>query len=165
MLHAQRAVERRAHGVDDVVVPVGTQLGLGRAQVNTDDGSATVSGPLTDDPALAEGLAAAMDWGPDCVLLDLGLPDMTGFQLITRVKSEIGLRKLPTIVYTGKQLTRREEAELRAAATGLDPYDALMEQYDPGHRAVDTRKQRRQLHIAPPPQRDALHPPAPPRSH
>jgi carboxypeptidase Taq len=31
----------------------------------------------------------------------------------------------------------REEAELRAAATDLDPYDALMEQYDPGHRAVD----------------------------
>ncbi|NGO49706.1 carboxypeptidase M32 [Allomesorhizobium camelthorni] len=31
----------------------------------------------------------------------------------------------------------REEAELRAAATGLDPYDALMEQYDPGHRAAD----------------------------
>ena len=31
----------------------------------------------------------------------------------------------------------REEAELRAAATGLDPYDALMEQYDPGHRAID----------------------------
>jgi carboxypeptidase Taq len=31
----------------------------------------------------------------------------------------------------------REEAELRAAATGLDRYDALMEQYDPGHRAID----------------------------
>jgi carboxypeptidase Taq len=31
----------------------------------------------------------------------------------------------------------REEAELRAEATGLDPYDALMEQYDPGHRAID----------------------------
>jgi carboxypeptidase Taq len=31
----------------------------------------------------------------------------------------------------------REEAELRAAALGLQPYDALMEQYDPGHRAID----------------------------
>jgi carboxypeptidase Taq len=31
----------------------------------------------------------------------------------------------------------REEAALRADALGLEPYDALMEQYDPGHRAVD----------------------------
>ena len=30
----------------------------------------------------------------------------------------------------------REEAQLRADKTGLDPYDALMEQYDPGHRAA-----------------------------
>lgn len=31
----------------------------------------------------------------------------------------------------------REEAALRANALGLDPYDALIEQYDPGHRAAD----------------------------
>ena len=31
----------------------------------------------------------------------------------------------------------REEAALRAEALGLDPYDALMEQYDPGNRAAD----------------------------
>ncbi len=31
----------------------------------------------------------------------------------------------------------REEADLRAGVLGLDPYDALMEQYDPGHRAAD----------------------------
>jgi carboxypeptidase Taq len=33
--------------------------------------------------------------------------------------------------------TMREEAELRAKVLGLDPYDALMEQYDPGNRARD----------------------------
>lgn len=31
----------------------------------------------------------------------------------------------------------REEAALRAEALGLDPYDALMEQYDPGNRATE----------------------------
>src|SRR5690606_7473081 len=31
----------------------------------------------------------------------------------------------------------REEAQLRAEALGLDPYDALMEQYDPGARVAD----------------------------
>jgi CheY-like chemotaxis protein/HAMP domain-containing protein/signal transduction histidine kinase len=60
----------------------------------------------------------------DCMVLDLGLPDMTGFQLITRVKSEIGLRKLPTIVYTGKQLTPREEAELGRLAESVVIKDA-----------------------------------------
>jgi CheY-like chemotaxis protein/signal transduction histidine kinase/HAMP domain-containing protein len=60
----------------------------------------------------------------DCMVLDLGLPDMTGFQLITRVKSEIGLRKLPTIVYTGKQLTKREEAELGRMAESVVIKDA-----------------------------------------
>ncbi len=31
----------------------------------------------------------------------------------------------------------REEAEIRAQATGLSPYDALMEQFDPGNRTAD----------------------------
>ncbi len=31
----------------------------------------------------------------------------------------------------------REEAALRADALGLAPYDAMMEQYDPGNRAAD----------------------------
>ncbi|MGH7525615.1 MAG: response regulator, partial [Gemmatimonadales bacterium] len=67
----------------------------------------------------AEALEALQADHYDCMVLDLGLPDMTGFQLITRVKSEIGLRKLPTIIYTGKQLTKREEAELRRLAESV----------------------------------------------
>ena len=31
----------------------------------------------------------------------------------------------------------REEAQMRAEATGLKPYDAMMEQYDPGNRMAD----------------------------
>ncbi|MGH7579223.1 MAG: response regulator, partial [Gemmatimonadales bacterium] len=71
-----------------------------------------------------EALARLQQEHFDCMVLDLGLPDMTGFQLITRVKSEIGLRKLPTIVYTGKQLTRREDAELRRLAESVVIKDA-----------------------------------------
>ena len=72
----------------------------------------------------AEALEALQREPFDCMVLDLGLPDMTGFQLITRVKGEIGLRKLPTIVYTGKQLTKREEAELRRMAESVVIKDA-----------------------------------------
>ncbi|MGI9039579.1 MAG: response regulator, partial [Gemmatimonadales bacterium] len=71
-----------------------------------------------------EALAALQSDHFDCMVLDLGLPDMTGFQLITRVKSEIGLRKMPTIVYTGKQLTKREDAELRRLAESVVIKDA-----------------------------------------
>ncbi|MGH7510467.1 MAG: response regulator, partial [Gemmatimonadales bacterium] len=72
----------------------------------------------------AEALEALQRQPFDCMILDLGLPDMTGFQLITRVKGEIGLRKLPTIVYTGKQLSKREETELRRMAESVVIKDA-----------------------------------------
>ena len=72
----------------------------------------------------ADALEALQRESFDCMVLDLGLPDMTGFQLITRIKGEIGLRKLPTIVYTGKQLSKREEAELRRMAESIVIKDA-----------------------------------------
>jgi CheY-like chemotaxis protein/signal transduction histidine kinase/HAMP domain-containing protein len=79
----------------------------------------------TTSVASGEAALEALQAGRyDCMVLDLGLPDMTGFQLITRVKSEIGLRKLPTIVYTGKQLTKREEAELGRLAESVVIKDA-----------------------------------------
>ena len=48
----------------------------------------------------------------DCMVLDLGLPDMTGFEFIERVKAEPALREVPIIVYTGRDLTPEEETEL-----------------------------------------------------
>jgi CheY-like chemotaxis protein len=52
----------------------------------------------------------------DCIVLDLGLPDMTGLQLIEQIKQDVNLSKLPIIVYTGKELTRAEETELQRMA-------------------------------------------------
>jgi len=49
----------------------------------------------------------------DCMVLDLGLPDMTGFDFIDKVKTELGLTELPIIVYTGRDLTSDEETELK----------------------------------------------------
>src|SRR5581483_9433731 len=48
----------------------------------------------------------------DCLLLDLGLPDMPGLDLLRRIREEVGLLQLPVIVHTGKDLTREEEEEL-----------------------------------------------------
>jgi CheY-like chemotaxis protein len=49
----------------------------------------------------------------DCMVIDLGLPDMTGYELIKRIQDELGLTHLPIVVYTGKDLTSKEELELR----------------------------------------------------
>ncbi len=52
----------------------------------------------------------------DCVVLDLGLPDMNGFDLIEQIKQEPALARLPIIVYTGKDLTEAEATRLRRLA-------------------------------------------------
>jgi CheY-like chemotaxis protein len=46
-------------------------------------------------------------------VLDLGLPDIAGAELIERIKQELGGRELPIIIYTGKELSRKEETELK----------------------------------------------------
>jgi HAMP domain-containing protein/CheY-like chemotaxis protein/signal transduction histidine kinase len=72
----------------------------------------------------AQALEMLHDGSFDCMVVDLGLPDMTGFDLVQRVKSEVGLRKLPTIVYTGKDMTKKEELELRRLAESVVVKDA-----------------------------------------
>jgi len=52
----------------------------------------------------------------DCMVLDLGLPDMSGFELMEEIKKESSLRSLPVIVYTGRDLNRKEEAQLKRMA-------------------------------------------------
>ena len=49
----------------------------------------------------------------DCLILDLGLADMTGFELLDRIRASEMCAKVPIIVYTGRDLTRREEEKLR----------------------------------------------------
>jgi len=49
----------------------------------------------------------------DCMIIDLKLPDMLGNELLKRMASEDICSFPPVIVYTGRNLTRDEEAELR----------------------------------------------------
>jgi CheY-like chemotaxis protein/CHASE3 domain sensor protein len=48
----------------------------------------------------------------DCVIVDLGLPDMSGFDLLEKIKSDGQLNKVPIIVYTGKDLSKDENSRL-----------------------------------------------------
>jgi len=54
----------------------------------------------------------------DCMVLGLALPDMTGFDLLDEIASQQTLRSLPIIIYTGKELTRKQQTRLtKYAAT------------------------------------------------
>ena len=55
----------------------------------------------------------------DCMVLDLRLPDMSGFELIDKIQRELGKFDLPIIVYTGKDLSEREETQLRQVADAI----------------------------------------------
>jgi CheY-like chemotaxis protein len=52
----------------------------------------------------------------DCIIVDLGLPDMTGFELLERVKASPELNKIPVIVYTGKDLKKTDTDKLSKLA-------------------------------------------------
>ncbi len=49
----------------------------------------------------------------DCVVLDLVLPDISGFEVLKRLEKTSGITIPPIIVYTAKDLTREEEYELQ----------------------------------------------------
>ncbi|NOK06147.1 MULTISPECIES: HAMP domain-containing protein [unclassified Myxococcus] len=49
----------------------------------------------------------------DCVVIDLMLPDTDGIRLVEEVKTQNRFRDLPIVIYTGKELTPKDEARLR----------------------------------------------------
>jgi CheY-like chemotaxis protein/signal transduction histidine kinase len=52
----------------------------------------------------------------DCMVLDLLLPDIAGLDLLEQVKKQPQLRALPIVVYTGKDLSKKEETALKRLA-------------------------------------------------
>jgi HAMP domain-containing protein/signal transduction histidine kinase/DNA-binding response OmpR family regulator len=55
----------------------------------------------------------------DCVVLDLRLPDMSGFEVLADLAESPSLSELPVVVFTGKELTAEEDARLRTLARSV----------------------------------------------
>src|SRR5205814_7306204 len=53
------------------------------------------------------------------MVLDLGLPDMSGFEFINKMKHELQISDIPIVVYTGRELSRKEETELKRMADAI----------------------------------------------
>jgi HAMP domain-containing protein/CheY-like chemotaxis protein/signal transduction histidine kinase len=66
-----------------------------------------------------EALAVLRDQPFDCVVLDLRLPDMSGFEVLENLSQEQSLRDLPIVVFTGKELTPDEDARLHSIARSI----------------------------------------------
>lgn len=55
----------------------------------------------------------------DCVILDLKLPDMTGFEFLDILKSDDKISLPPIIVYTGKDLDQEEQRRLEESSSSI----------------------------------------------
>jgi CheY-like chemotaxis protein/signal transduction histidine kinase len=67
----------------------------------------------------AEALEALRTAAFDCVVLDLHLPDTSGFTLLGEFQQLPHLRDLPVVVFTGRDLTEEEDAQLRQKAKSI----------------------------------------------
>jgi signal transduction histidine kinase/CheY-like chemotaxis protein len=82
-------------------------------------------------PILAQGGKVALDilknMTPDLIVLDLFMPDMNGFEILDKFKSDERLAKIPVIVLTGADLTSEQKAQLAESSQSLATHGLIKE--------------------------------------
>ncbi|MCQ4190744.1 response regulator, partial [Methylocystis suflitae] len=66
-----------------------------------------------------EALQALSSQNWDCVVLDLGLPDMSGLDVLQQLNGEDASATVPCVIFTGKKLSAEEDARLHTMAQGI----------------------------------------------
>ncbi|MDQ8023156.1 MAG: response regulator [Moraxellaceae bacterium] len=79
---------------------------------------------VTAVASAAEGLAQLRASTFDCMVMDLALPGMSGYELLETMASEEDVSFPPVIVYTGRSLSRDEEQRLRRYSRSIIIKDA-----------------------------------------
>ena len=81
----------------------------------------------------SEAITALSTGHFDCALIDLGLPDMSGFDLIDKIRGELNLTDLPIIVHSGRDLKPEEAEKLHqmaeaVVAKDVEAFDRLLDE-------------------------------------
>lgn len=66
-----------------------------------------------------EGIECLKAGDFDCMILDLGLKDISGFDLLEKIRKVPKIPRIPIIIYTGKELTREENTRLQKYADSI----------------------------------------------
>jgi len=67
----------------------------------------------------AAALAMLREEPVDCVVLDLKLPDMSGFEVLEQIRDDAALCDVPVVVFTGRELSADEDAKLHTMARSV----------------------------------------------
>jgi CheY-like chemotaxis protein len=84
------------------------------------------------------------------VVLDLRLPDMTGFEVLERIRDDESVPDVPVVVFTGKELSAEEHMRLQAMARsvvvkGVESPERLLDETALFlHRVIDQLPQDKQ---------------------
>ncbi len=70
-------------------------------------------------PTGAAALKMVSEESFDCVVLDLRLPDMSGFEILEHMREIPSAIDLPVVVFTGKELSPEEDAQLHTLARSV----------------------------------------------
>jgi CheY-like chemotaxis protein len=88
------------------------QLGIRELLYHDDIDISTASGG-------AEALEFLRNNTCDCVVLDLKLPDMSGFDVLAQLSRDEALSDIPVVVFTGRELSAEEDARLHTMARSV----------------------------------------------
>ena len=105
-----------AHTVDVLVIDDNPGDAVLVREMLRDAGGATEH-VVGHAPTLRDGLARLRDATPDCVLLDLGLPDADGLTALAQVRGAAG--DVPVVVLSGRE---DEDLAVRAVHDGAQDY-------------------------------------------
>lgn len=67
---------------------------------------------IREAPSGYEALSSIGEDMPDAVILDLLMPDISGFEVLRQLRAEPATQELPVLIYTSKVLTETEKAQL-----------------------------------------------------
>ena len=99
-----------------------------------------------------EGIRMATDELPDLILMDLNLPDMSGYEVTTLLKSVRALKDTPIIALTGDSSSQAKEMTLTAGCEGfiskpinVSEFLRIITEYMKGRREIITPDEERKF--------------------